>query len=228
MKISVIIPTLQEEGLIGSLVQHLFEASAGFLEEIIVADGGSQDKTVSTAEAAGASVVKCPQASRARQMNAGARAAKGEILHFIHADSWPPQGFDAEVVKAVAQGKRCGCFRSRFKTSSRFLLLNSYCTRFPGLLFRGGGQTLFVTRDLFLKEGGYDEQLVVMEEYDLIRRLAKRAKFRIVPKEVLVSSRKYEQNGNVRLQFAYGLVMLLYFMGSPQQRLIQVYKALIK
>ncbi|AKQ45892.1 hypothetical protein TH63_09950 [Rufibacter radiotolerans] len=227
MKISVIIPALNEENLIGSLVTHLFQNSAGHLQEIILVDGGSQDNTVYQAQKAGAKVIRCVPPGRARQMNAGATAATGQILHFIHADSWPPAGFDADILKSVTAGKRCGCFRSRFQTKSRFLLINSYFTRFPGLLFRGGGQTLFVERSLFEGVNGFDEGLQVMEEYELIRRLSRQSVFEVVPKEVQVSARRYEQNGALRLQMAYGLVMLLFFLGASQQRLVKVYKALI-
>jgi rSAM/selenodomain-associated transferase 2 len=227
MKVSVIIPTLNEENLIGPLVTHLLQQSAGFLQEVIVVDGGSQDQTVQRAQEAGAEVLACSPPGRARQMNVGAHVASGHILHFIHADSWPPAGFDVAVVKAVTAGKQCGCFRSRFQTQNRFLLLNSYFTRFPGLVFRGGGQTLFTERKLFQNLNGYKEHLQVMEEYDLIRRLSRKSKFQVLPQEVLVSARRYEQNGTLRLQMAYGLVMLLFFLGASQQKLMKVYRALV-
>jgi hypothetical protein len=94
-------------------------------------------------------------------------------------------------------------------------------------LFRGGGQTLFVEKKLFWEVGGYDEQLHLMEEYDLIRRLRRRSAFSVLPQTVLVSARKYARNGNVRLQMAYGVVMLLFFLGVSQPRLRQVYHKLI-
>ncbi|WP_192820482.1 TIGR04283 family arsenosugar biosynthesis glycosyltransferase [Rufibacter sp. LB8] len=227
MKISIVIPTLNEEALIGPLVRHLLTVSAGLVQEVIVADGGSQDQTVTMAQQAGARIVRCAGASRAKQMNAGARAAHHDILHFIHADSWPPAGYAAEVVNAVKAGYKCGCFRSKFLTTNRFLLLNSYFTRFKGLVFRGGGQTLFVEKQLFWQVQGYDERLLLMEEYDLIKRLSGQGRFTVLPQTVLVSARKYAQVGNVKLQMAYGLVMLFYFLGAPQQKLQQIYKRFI-
>ena len=96
------------------------------------------------------------------------------------------------------------------------------------MIFRGGGQTLFVKASHFKKAGGYNESLVVMEEYELLRRLRKIGKFNIVQKSVLVSARNYENNGFVRLQIIYACIFVGFFLGFTQSSLTNFYKEHIK
>jgi Glycosyltransferases involved in cell wall biogenesis len=223
--LSIIIPTYQEASFIGPLVSHCLH-QPGVLE-VIVVDAASPDGTAQLAKDHGADVHPAVKAGRAPQMNQGAEVARGPVLHFIHADSWPPDGFPEAIAHAVSQDYAAGCFRSRFVTANRFLLANSYLTRFRGIVFRGGGQTLFCTAELFRQVGGYNRQLMVMEEYDLIQRLKQHTTFRIIPQNVRVSIRKYQERGAVRLQLAYGLIFILFFAGVSQCRLISLYKRLI-
>ena len=223
--LSIIIPTYQEASLIGPLVQHCL-AQPGVLE-VIVVDAASTDGTAKLAKANGADVHPAVKAGRAPQMNQGAAVARGPVLHFIHADSWPPDSFPEAIAHAVSQDYAAGCFRSRFVTTNRFLLANSYLTRFQGIVFRGGGQTLFCTAELFQQVGGYNSELMVMEEYELIRRLKQHTAFRIIPQDVRVSARKYQERGAVRLQLAYALIFILFFAGISQRRLVSLYKRLI-
>jgi len=225
--ISIIIPTLNEEKNLKNLLPHLLKMDKkSLIKEIIIADGGSIDKTAAYAISFGAKVLRTDK-SRAKQMNAGASVATGEILHFIHADSFPPADFTSDILAKISAGSDYGCFRSLFQTKSKFLRANSYFTRFKGIIFRGGGQTLFVKASLFKKAGGYSESLVVMEEYELLRRLRKTGKFDIVQKSVLVSARNYEINGFVRLQFIYACVFVGFFMGFSQASLTSFYKRFI-
>ena len=223
--LSIIIPTYQEATFIGPLVSHCL-AQKGVLE-VIVVDAASPDKTAKIAHEHGADVHPAIKPGRAPQMNQGAKAAKGPVLHFIHADSWPPVDFPKAIAEAVQQDYAAGCFRSRFVTTNRFLLANSYLTRFSGIVFRGGGQTLFCTAECFRQVGGYNNELMVMEEYDLIQRLKSHTAFRIIPENVQVSARKYSQHGAIRLQLAYAVIFVLFFLGLSQSRLISLYKRLI-
>ncbi len=223
--LSIIIPTYQEASFIGALVRHCL-AQPGVLE-VIVVDAASTDGTAKLAQADGADVHPAVKAGRAPQMNQGAAVARGPVLHFIHADSWPPSSFPEAIAQAVSQDYAAGCFRSRFVTTNRFLLANSYLTRFRGIVFRGGGQTLFCTAELFRQVGGYSSELMVMEEYELIRRLKQHTAFRIIPQNVRVSARKYQERGAIRLQLAYALIFILFFAGVSQRGLISLYKRLI-
>jgi rSAM/selenodomain-associated transferase 2 len=222
--ISIIIPTLNEEENLKRLLPHLIKMDKkSQIKEIIIADGGSQDQTIAYAIRFGAKIVQTDK-GRAKQMNAGAKKATGEILHFIHADSFPPVNFTNDVLSKINEGADYGCFRSLFQTTNKFLRINSYFTRFKGIIFRGGGQTLFVKQALFNKAGGYNESLIVMEEYELLRRLRKLGRFEIIQKSVLVSVRNYEKNGYVRLQFIYACIFVGFFLGISQSSLTKFYK----
>ena len=225
LSVSIIIPTYQEAERIGSLVVHLMKDA--YVRDVIVIDGGSTDQTIEEAEKGGARVFLSQKCGRSCQMNAGAFEARGDILYFVHADSKPPVHFSRDIVEAVKNGYKAGCFRSRFDTNNKFLLANSFFTRFPWIIFRGGGQTLFITRQLFDSLRGYKESLVLMEEYDLIRRIKKVENFKVIPRNVLVSARKYRQNGYIKLQACYALIFVLFFLGFPQDNLIKIYQKLI-
>ncbi|WP_202915836.1 TIGR04283 family arsenosugar biosynthesis glycosyltransferase [Pontibacter pamirensis] len=227
MKLSIIIPTYNEEAAIGPLLQYLKQHISPDTE-IIVADGGSQDATCATVKQEGVQVLHCKQKGRGPQMNAGAAASTGAILYFLHADTFPPAAFEAHIKKAVQQGVGSGCYRLRFDFPHWFLRLNAWFTRFDVDAIRFGDQSLFVRRDIFSKAGGFNEQLLLLEDQEVIGRLRKIAPFAVLPRQVVTSARKYKEVGVYRLQGGYFLVYSLYRMGVSQERLVQVYKWLIR
>lgn len=170
MKLSIIIPTYNEAAVIRGLLRYL-QQHASPDTEIIVADGGSGDATRAIANRHGAQVILCGQKGRGPQMNAGARASTGDILYFLHADTFPPDAFEAHVKQAVQQGAGSGCYRLRFDFPHWFLHLNAWFTRFNVNALRFGDQSLFVRRDIFLNAGGFDERLLLLEDQEVIGRL---------------------------------------------------------
>ena len=130
MKISIIIPTLNEAQNIGSLVRHLKNSADKNLLEIIVVDAQSTDNTEGVASAAGAKVVQSPKRSRAAQMNFGAKNATGEVLYFVHADCFPPTTFVHDIEQAVLNGFPLGCYRYRFDSRIFLLKINAFFTQF--------------------------------------------------------------------------------------------------
>ncbi|MBW2961572.1 TIGR04283 family arsenosugar biosynthesis glycosyltransferase [Mesonia aestuariivivens] len=222
--ISIIIPVINEEENLQRLLPYLKENGA---EEIIIVDGGSSDKSRKVAENFLVKVISSAK-GRAKQMNAGVDAAKGEILYFVHADSLPPKSFSADILAHLSEKIQFGCFRSLFDTKNKFLLLNSYFSRFKGMMFRGGGQTLWITRDLYQRLNGYNESLKLMEEYDFIKRATKLSDYHVIQKDVLVSTRTYDEHGNFRTQLVYGFVMFGFFRGIHQDRLLKFAKYLLK
>ena len=227
MLLSVIIPTYNEAPAIGRLVADLQRHAPPGTAEIIVVDAHSPDGTAAAARQAGARVLLAPQPGRAAQMNHGAAQAAGEVLYFVHADVGIHPEYVADIQRAVASGTAAGCYRFRFDSSHPLLRLNSYGTRFQGLMSRGGDQTLFVTKELFAQLGGFDEHYVIMEDFDFIRRLRRVASFTIIPKDVLVSARKYETNGWLRVQLANLTAFGLFFLKVAPVRIARTYKALL-
>jgi len=229
LAISIIIPTYNEAEAITALLGYLSQATAGEpAVEILVVDGGSTDATVRLARQSGATVLASPRKGRAAQLNHGAQQAQGEVLYFLHADSYPPPGFLADVRRAVARGYGAGCYRLAFDHPHWFLRFSAWCTRLPLTAVRFGDQSLFVRRDLFARLGGYREDLLVMEDQEIVGRLRAQASFRLLPRAVTTSARKYLVNGVFRLQGIFTLIVVLYRLGVSQRRLVQLYRRLIR
>lgn len=227
MKISVIIPAYNEEGYIRNTVQSVLNRGGDYINEIIVADGGSSDQTAREAEAAGASVYTSPSKGRAAQMNFGASHSGAEVLYFLHADSTPPWDFAHKIIKQVEKGRQSGCFRLAFDRSNLFLNFYAWCTRFNIDAFRFGDQSLFITAELFSKIGGFRDDHVVMEDQEMVKRVKSHTSFSILEDAVTTSSRKYERNGMVRLQCVFTLIFMLYKLGVSQPKLALIYKKLV-
>jgi rSAM/selenodomain-associated transferase 2 len=227
MEISLIIPTYNESGHIGRLLHFLrTQCTHPSLTEIIVADGNSTDTTVAEARKAGARVIVSPQKGRAAQMNAGAEAAKGNILYFLHCDTFPPAHFASDILRAVEKGYGCGCYRLAFDQKHWFLALNCWFTRFDVNAFRFGDQSLFVRRDAFFQAGGFRNELIVMEDQEIIGRLRKHSRFKILDNAVITSARKYLTNGIYKTQGVFFLIYFLYKLGLPQDSLVNTYRRL--
>jgi len=227
MKISVIIPAYNEEEFIAETISRVMAMSRNRVEEIIVVDGGSTDSTVQKASKTSAQVVVSPKKGRAAQMNYGAFKAEGDILHFLHADSFPPEDFDLKILNEVKQGNSAGCYRLAFDTDHWLLNFYAWCTRFDIDLFRFGDQSLFIRKDQFWEIGGFREDHVVMEDQEIIKRIKKKDSFTILPERVITSARKYKENGMLRLQLIFTLIVILYKLGFSQQKLVSVYKRLV-
>jgi glycosyltransferase involved in cell wall biosynthesis len=161
-------------------------------------------------------------------MNYGAEKATGDILYFVHADVGIHPAYVATLQAAVGQGHEVGCYRFRFDSSHPLLRINSYGTRFRGLMSRGGDQTLFITRGLFQQMGGFNERFVIMEDFEFIQRLRRQVPFYIVPQDVLVSARKYETNSWLRVQVANLTAFALFFLKASPVRIARTYKAMLK
>jgi rSAM/selenodomain-associated transferase 2 len=229
MELSIIIPTLNEEGKIGPCLRGVRDALGQEGSEILVIDGGSNDATVQEAKEAGADrTIRSPEKGRAVQMNHGASRSSGELLYFLHADACPPENFDRRIDEAYRAGYGAGTFRFRFDPMKPWLLwINSFMTRFPWSFVQGGDRSLFVERELFEEIGGFDESRVIMEDFEILERIRPRTPFRIIPDDVRVSSRKYRTNGYFKVQYANWRAMRLYKSGAPSERIREEYKQLL-
>lgn len=227
MVLSVIIPAYNEAAIIGQLVDDLRRYAPGHLIEVLVVDAHSPDGTADAARQAGATVLLAPQPGRAAQMNYGAEHATGDVLYFVHADVGIHPDYVADIETAVGRGHAAGCYRFRFDSAHPLLRINSYGTRFEGIMSRGGDQTLFITKALFERLGGFNEQFVIMEDFEIIGRIRQQTPFLIIPKDVRVSARKYETNGWLRVQIANLTAFSLFFLKVAPVRIARTYKAML-
>jgi rSAM/selenodomain-associated transferase 2 len=226
--ISVIIPALNEEANVGRLVEYLRLHGGTALAEILVVDGGSRDRTRQIAAEAGAQVLDCAVCSRAAQMNLGARAARGAMLYFVHADTLPPTTFATDIRAEWAAGQVMGCYRYEFDSPRQILKFNAYFVRYQWLWCQGGDKTFFIRREVFEAFGGYDEHFVVMEEYDFLRKAVRQYPLRILPKNVIVSARKYAQNSWLRVQLANIGAFTMFRWGVAPTKIKTFYKWMLR
>jgi GT2 family glycosyltransferase len=110
----------------------------------------------------------------------------------------------------------------------KLLKVNAWFTQFNGLLSGGGDQTLFIRKDVFWELGGFDETYCLMEDFELVRRIKKKYNFKVIPKRILVSARKYEKNSWFRVQVANLIVFGLFFLNHPPSKLKVLYSRLLK
>lgn len=226
--ISIVIPTFNEEERIGALLKHLEKCCSDISHEIIVADGGSNDRTVKTAESYGVKVLHCQKKGRAAQMNEGAEISKGGILYFLHADTYPPKTFIDDIRITYNEGYKSGCFQLEFDDPHPLLRFYGWFTRFRLTLFRFGDQSLFVEKILFEEVGGFDESMIVMEDQKIVLELKKASSFKLLDERVTTSARRYKINGIIRLQAVFFLIVFMYYLGANQTTLVHVYKQFIK
>ena len=227
MQLHIVIPVVNEADNLRRLLPYLRRELAG-RGSITVADGGSEDGTRQLCRTTdGVNYLACPERGRSRQMNAGAAtvAEGSRVLYFLHADTRPPAGFYDDIRRAVEAGYAAGCYRFRFDSAHPLLAVNAFCTRFSGLACRGGDQSLFLTGAAWDELRGFDPTMSIMEDYDIIERIwARRLPFRVMPRAITVSARKYASNGWVRVQLANLKVFRMYRSGAPQADMVAEYR----
>jgi rSAM/selenodomain-associated transferase 2 len=227
--ISIIIPVINEAETIGKLIQHLLDNStAENISEIIVVDGGSTDDSKSIINSFSSVTLINSKKGRAKQMNSGAKVAIGNILYFLHADSFPPQNFDKLILNEVNKGNEAGCFRMQFDSTHWWLRLASWLTQFRWRACRGGDQSQFITRELFDEIGGYDETYIIYEDNILINELYERNKFVVIPKKLKTSARLYRQHGVWKLQYHFLTIYAKRWYGADADELYGYYLKHIK
>jgi rSAM/selenodomain-associated transferase 2 len=227
MMLSVLIPTYNEGKRITKLVEHLLRTAAPDTIEILVADASdSNDNTLEAlAPYENVTAFRASATSRARQMNEAVAKAKGDIFYFVHADVFPPENWQQSLLQALKDGNDFGMFGVRYDSRNWLLKMNAYFTRNDGLFTGGGDQTLFIRRKVFEEMNGFQDHLVIMEDFDLFWRLRKASfSYTILPERVLVSTRKYDRNSYVKVNLVNGLTFFLFRMGYCQHKLKQFYR----
>jgi rSAM/selenodomain-associated transferase 2 len=219
--ISIIIPALDEAEAIGETLDAAARVGDGV--EVIVVDGGSADGTAEVARSHGARVVTSAR-GRGAQMHAGALAARGEVLWFLHADTLAPSDAASCIGRALADPRAVGGnFRIRFDGDSgaaRFLTWLYPRLRLLGLAYGDSG--FFVRRAAYERAGGF-KPFPVFEDLDLLRALWRQGHFVQAEGCVVTSSRRFEGR-SFALTFArWSLLQCLYWLGVSPHTLARIY-----
>ncbi len=221
--ISVVIPTLDEADNLGRLLRVLDNEEG--VAEIVVADGGSSDRTVAVARARGAKVVHAAP-GRGQQLCAGARAAAGDVLLFLHADSRFPAGGLRRIRDVLAASPNAvgGNFRVVWDGDSSF---SRRLSRFYNRLRRWGlyygDSGIFVRRSAYDAIGGF-RPIAVMEDYDFVRRLERYGEtVRIDDPPLVTSSRKFAGRPSAAIVWGWLKIHALYHLGVSPERLARMY-----
>ena len=222
MKVSIIIPVLNEAGHIANTLELLSEyRSAG--HEIIVVDGGSNDETVSIAEHHADKVLHS-DAGRAMQMNYGVAAAHGDVLLFLHADTRLPDDAMDKIINAIEDGFFWGRFNVRlsgnrfsFRIIERMMNVRSCMTGIAT-----GDQAIFVSRESIDIVGNYPD-MPLMEDIVFSKRLRRLGRPACIRSQVVTSSRRWEEKGVLRTVLLMWRLRLLFFIGVPANKLARQY-----
>jgi rSAM/selenodomain-associated transferase 2 len=220
MSLSIIVPTYNEKDNILKLLESIEKGQNGHVKEIIIVDSPlSTDKIQDLVFAPNVKLLVSKKSGRAPQMNFGAKIASGEILQFVHADTILPSHFDSDIIEAVNNGFVSGCFTYRFDSQSYLLKINAAFTNLPFLWCRGGDQAIFMDKKTFFLLGGFDEYYTIMEDYEFLKRINTSYTFKIIKKDLIVSSRKYRKNSWLKVQIANFKAMRMFYSGkfTPDQ-----------
>jgi rSAM/selenodomain-associated transferase 2 len=221
--ISVIVPVLDEASGIAPMLHALAPLRARG-HEVIVVDGGSADETRALAAPLADRLLEAPR-GRARQMNAGAGAARGEVLMFVHADTFLPPWADQAVLAALGGSSRAwGRFDVRVDSRSPLLATVGYFmslrSRLTGIAT--GDQAIFARRDAFERAGGFPD-IALMEDVAFSARMKRLSRPVCLRERVLTSDRRWRRHGALATILLMWRLRLAYFFGADPQELARRY-----
>ncbi|MEL6567976.1 MAG: TIGR04283 family arsenosugar biosynthesis glycosyltransferase [Pseudomonadota bacterium] len=239
--LSIVVPTLNEAKALPEMLASIAAMDPPALD-VVVADGGSTDETVALAREAGIVVLENVRRGRAAQMNAGAKAARGDHLCFLHADTPAPRDL-AKTIQATLERQEtaCGGFvsimrgpdRTRWVTSAHNYLKTYYAPAlFRPISFWKGARLLFGDQAIFCRSedfhaiGGYDDTQSIMEEADFLLRMvrAKRGRVRQIHRLIYSSDRRVSAWGGLGANLKYLEIGVLWGLGTPPDKLAKRYR----
>ncbi|MDH3199188.1 MAG: TIGR04283 family arsenosugar biosynthesis glycosyltransferase, partial [Candidatus Krumholzibacteria bacterium] len=217
--ISVVVPTLNEADALPRCLSALDCTDERL--QVIVADGGSTDGTLRIAASFERALVVSAPAGRAGQMNAGAKASRGEALWFLHADCRPPCGAPDAIRRALADPRVAGgAFGFALDGPGFALRVLELGVRLRCLLFRlpYGDQGLFVRRSVFEGVGGFQE-IPAFEDVRLVRAIKKRGRLALLPARLPTSPRRWRRDGVIRTTARHLAMSVMERLGASPERL---------
>ncbi|MFT5695437.1 MAG: rSAM/selenodomain-associated transferase 2 [Myxococcota bacterium] len=212
----MVIPALDE----ATTIEEVVESALGDEVEVIVVDGGSQDGTPERATRAGARVVSS-QRGRARQLQVGFEASKGDVVLFLHADTRLPPGWERAVAVALGDASYVGgAFRLTFEEQDVRIRRLEWLARLriAATGFPYGDQALFVRRSVLADIGGVPD-VPVMEDVDLVAAMKRRGKLAMLSLPAVTSARRYLDHGVVRVSILHFFAMMGWALGVPRERI---------
>jgi rSAM/selenodomain-associated transferase 2 len=224
MKLSIIVPMFNEAPILPDLLAHLLPLRRGGVE-VVLADGGSEDGSAAIAACAGFAVVRAER-GRARQMNAGAAAASGDVLLFLHADTRLPDGVIQLIDAALADGRHAwGRFDVEFDLRTWTMEATAFGMNLRSRLsgIATGDQALFMTRAVFDAVGGFPDQ-PLMEDVEITSRLRRRSRPACIRRPVLTSARRWQSRGPWRTILQMWRLRLAYRFGASPADLARQYR----
>ncbi len=222
LALSVIIPTLNEEQVLGQTLAQLRDQENC---EVIIVDGGSCDTTIALARASGCRIISSTR-GRARQMNVGAAAASGEVLLFLHADTLLPVNFTRLILDAVRlPSVAAGAFSLAIDSPAISLAIIAWFANLRSRLLQlpYGDQALFVSKRMFDAIGGFPE-MAIMEDFVFMRKLKEEGKILILPERATTSARRWQNIGVVRTTLINQCIVCGYSLGIPPATLAGWYQ----
>lgn len=224
MRLSIVVPLLNERTQLPRLIDHLAPLRDSGDCEVILVDGGSEDGSAELTADAGFRVLNARR-GRARQMNAGAAAASGDVLLFLHADTRLPDGAPEEVASALAKGRQWGRFNLRIGGDSLWFPLIATLINLRSCLsgIATGDQGVFVWRHLFEQIGGFPDQ-PLMEDIELSRRLRKISRPVCIRARAVTSGRRWHRYGVLRTVLLMWRLRFAYWCGVPAEVLARRYE----
>lgn len=222
MQISIIIPTLNEVSVLGRTLSSI--SSGGGATETIVVDGGSIDGTQTIAYQYADRVLSCAP-GRARQMNAGAEVASGDVFLFLHADTLLPADFAEVISRALARPAVIGGrFDVRLDSTGWVFRVTEILINFRSRLTRiaTGDQGIFIRRAVFLQLGGYPEMLL-MEDLELSKKMKQAGEVACLKERVITSGRRWEKDGVLRTIVLMWMLRFCHLVGVSPVRLKAFY-----
>lgn len=222
MNVSVVIPVLNEEELLGNAIETAWLAGAF---EVIVVDGGSRDNSIPVAKS-----LKCKlltsEPGRAKQQNAGAEMATGDVLLFQHADTSLGKDVVAQIKQLLSDGSiLAGGFQQQIEAEGRLFRLlekgNARRIRRNGIPF--GDQGIFIRRDTFFQLGTFPD-VPLMEDLILMKKVRQIAKPQILPGPICVSARRWQRHGVIAQTVRNHLLRAAHCLGASPNFLARFYR----